>query len=398
MKKKNVLILTQTLSEGGAEKLAANLSLGLAESANVILVTYKRLENEYLYSGTRIDLDAVGTNPLSRILCMVKRIHKVRKIKRQYDVDFAVSYVPSADYVNIFSRHNKTEKIIIDVVSNMTLAFPGGLSRVFRKYVIKKADYVVTVSEGVRADLIENFGVNTEKSQTIYNSCDIRTIGKICEEDREYEEIKSSLPEKFIASMGSFRHPKGHWHLIKAFYFIKDVLPNISLVILGDGIYRNQYIELIEKLDLKERVFLPGFINPPHSVIAHADAFVFSSLFEGFGNALIEAMVCNVPIVSADCLYGPREVLAPDTPVKTTAKNIEKCAYGYLTPPFGNDSIDTSTTITKEEKIMGQAIVQLLNDKEQCRKYAIDCAIYCKKFDNGTITNQWVELINRIEK
>lgn len=284
---KNVLIISQALSGGGAEKLAANLSLGLKEKANVTIVTYWKSEKEYDYAGERINLDLVGNGIISKICCALKRIFIIKKIKKQKKIDCSISYVPPCDYANVLSRV-KNEKIIIDVVSNMSTVYKGGLSKWFRKYVLQHADFLVTVSEGVRKDLIDHFGVKESGSKTIYNSCDIEAVTDVVNCSKRENSV---IHKKYIVSMGSFRQPKGHWHLIKAFATIKNDIEDIDLVILGDGGYRQKYYELIERLDLSNRVHLPGFINPPFGVISKAEVFVFSSVFEGFGNAVNESFI-----------------------------------------------------------------------------------------------------------
>ena len=169
MKKKNIMIITQSLSGGGAEKLAANLSLGLHKKMNVYIVTYWTCDKEYEHAGKRINLNLLGKNKIDKIFTAYKRIKIVRGLKKKYKIDCSISYIPPCDYVNVFSR-TKNEKTIIDVVSNMSTVYPKGFKKKFRQMVLNKADYLVTVSEGVRHDLIDNFNVDEDRIETIYNS------------------------------------------------------------------------------------------------------------------------------------------------------------------------------------------------------------------------------------
>ena len=386
MEKKKVMILTQSLSGGGAEKIAANLSIGLNESMDVYVVTYWETQKEYTYAGERINLNLLGKSLLGKIVCAIKRILIIKRIKKKLNINYTISVVPPCDYVNIFS-HTKNEKTVIDVVSNMNVAFPKGISRLFRKFVMRKADYVVTVSEGVRQDLIENFGIKEQKSKTVYNAVDIDAI------EAAATQKTNTIEGKYICSMGSFRYPKGHWHLIKAFYTIMNDFPDRKLVILGDGLYREKYQKLIDKLGMRNRVIMPGFLNPPHGVIAGSELFVFSSVFEGFGNAVIEAMACGVPVVRTDCKYGPREILAPDTKLTSICQDIEESKYGILVPPFNMDDIDITETIIPEEYCLGRAIRMVLTDAGLAKKYATSGREYCRKFDNSSITDDWRSIL-----
>lgn len=391
----NIMIISQSLTGGGAEKLAANLSLELSKSANITLVTFKKDENEYRFAGNRININRTGGKGgiLTHVINAIGRIYDVKKIKKQINSNCTISFLPQTDYVNVLS-HVKGEKHIIDVVSNMSFVYLKGIKRWFRKFIINKADFVVTVSEGVRDDLIRNFCVTDKKSKTIYNSCDIEAIKDDCMEGDAYKRVANQLPEKYICSMGSFRLAKGHWHLIKAFSVIESSIPDFKLVILGDGQYREKYKTLIEQLGLADRVVLPGFVNPPFSIIAKSKLFVFSSVFEGFGHSIIEAISCGVPVLSADCDYGAREIIAPNTDFKIKASSFEKCEYGYLLPPFNMDDIDCSTQILELEKLMGNAILDVLNSDNSS---IIEAGLnYVKKFDNISYGKQWKDLIEDI--
>ena len=233
-----------------------------------------------------------------------------------------------------------------------------------------------------------------QNSKTIYNSCDIDSIITDCKKEKEFKRLESVLPEKYICSMGSFRLAKGHWHLIKAFSTIADKIPNYKLVILGDGQYRDKYEKLIEKLGLSNRVVLPGFANPPYSIISHSDLFIFSSVFEGFGHSIIEAMACGVPVLSTDCDYGAREILAPKTDFKIKAKEVETCEYGFLMPPFNMDDIDCNTNILELARIMGDAIMHILSLDNN---FLISKGLkYVRKFDNEAYGKYWKETIEEI--
>jgi len=104
-------------------------------------------------------------------------------------------------------------------------------------------------------------------------------------------------------------------------------------------------------------VHLLGKKENPFKYIKHANLFVLASEGEGFPNVLVEAMICSTPVISTDCISGPREILAPNTDINFQLKsNIELADNGILYPVDNEESLK-------------EAIEIMLNDKEKQKKY-----------------------------
>lgn len=390
---KNVMLITQSLKGGGAEKVVANLSIALSKYCNVIIVSYRKDEDEFIHAGTRIDLNIPGGigSPFKKIRNAIKRIEKIRKLKIEYDIDYSISFVPQTDYANVFTNTKKCHNII-EISSNSLAAFETKINRVLRMKILNKADLIVTVSEGSRLQVIKEFKLEPEKVKTIYNPIDIARIKELAAQTIISNKL---LPSKYIIAIGSFRKPKGHWHLIKSFATIMDSIPEHSLVILGEGEYREKYEALVRSLNIpRDRIYMPGYISNPYAVISKADLLVFSSIYEGFGNVIVEAMSCGVPVISSDCDFGPREILEPESPVTKKAEYIEYGTYGCLVKPFSMEDISMSTTISDAESILAEGIRTLLNDPVKMREYRIQGLRRCKEFDLDSSLSNWIKLMN----
>ncbi len=111
-----------------------------------------------------------------------------------------------------------------------------------------------------------------------------------------------------IMTVGRLKRVKNHALLIRAFAKVSEIQP-ARLMIVGDGELRDELEALIAELGLGGKVVLPGFVNDPTPLYRSADLFVLSSNYEGFGNVIVEAMACGVPVVSTDCPAGPSEIL-----------------------------------------------------------------------------------------
>ncbi|MEJ2427176.1 MAG: glycosyltransferase, partial [Candidatus Thiodiazotropha sp.] len=97
--------------------------------------------------------------------------------------------------------------------------------------------------------------------------------------------------------------------LIRAFARLAERSDH-RLVILGEGRARARLEEEVRRLNLTHRVLLPGFVGNPYPYMKAASLFVLSSLWEGLGAVIVEALAAGTPVVATDCPSGPRELLA----------------------------------------------------------------------------------------
>ncbi|MFW5891497.1 MAG: glycosyltransferase, partial [bacterium] len=339
------------LAGGGAERVASNLSIHLDEEKyNKYVVVYYDEEVEYNYNGELLNLNTGKTNNFFvKLFNFFKKIYKLKKIKQKYNIDVTISLLPNPNLVNILSRHN--DKVIVSVrnfISKSLTGIYGNIYKVLIKIIYNKADLIVPVSKAIKKDLIKNYNLNRDKIKVIYNPYDIDEIEKkaIMQTEDEYKEV---FKNPVIITMGRLTEQKGHWYLIRALKKIKESIKDIQLVILGEGPLRSKLETLVCNLNLEQSVHFLGFQNNPFKYINKSSVFVLPSLFEGFPNALSEAMACSVPVISTDCDSGPREILMDNTDYKQNKK--EYGEYGILVPVFDGQKYDYQELLTLEEEI-----------------------------------------------
>ena len=112
-----------------------------------------------------------------------------------------------------------------------------------------------------------------------------------------------------LVAIGRLHPQKGFDLLLKAFARLKTKYPDWQIVILGEGPMRADLEALRAELQLTDRVHLPGLVTNVTEYLYQADLFVMPSRFEGFPMALCEAMACGLPVLAADCLSGPRDII-----------------------------------------------------------------------------------------
>ena len=210
-------------------------------------------------------------------------------------------------------------------------------------------------------------------------------------EDKKINEIIENNQGYIVMNIGRLTYQKGQDKLIRAFKKVVKEVKNAKLLIFGKGELKEELQELIKSLELENNVILAGFYDNPYKFLKKANIFAFSSMFEGLGNILLEAMACRVPIISTGCPYGPREIIAPNSDLESHAENIEEAEYGILVPVLHNDK--NKDKLTKQEEIIANAIIKLLKDNKKRKEYAEKSAERIKFFTMEKNKKEWEDLI-----
>jgi len=184
--------------------------------------------------------------------------------------------------------------------------------RVLLKRAYQAADRVVAVSEGVRKAAVDYYALPTGKSLTLYNIFDIKRIDALAAQALPATETRREGEWFEVVAAGRLHPQKGFLYLLEAIAELVHhrLRRQIQLRILGTGPLESTLKNWIHKLKLAGHVTLAGFVDNPLPYYKQADLFCLSSLYEGMPNALVEAMLCQVPVVATDCASGPGEILA----------------------------------------------------------------------------------------
>jgi glycosyltransferase involved in cell wall biosynthesis len=169
---------------------------------------------------------------------------------------------------------------------------------------VKKADRILTVSEASKRDILHFFDVAPEKVTVIYNAIDERFLGPPDEERMELVRQRYQLDHPFVLYVGNIKPHKNLERLMDAFAHVRaDGLDDLRLVIIGDELSKYPPLrQAVHRHRLEKYVRFFGF--QPYDTLAAfyrlARAFVFPSLYEGFGLPPLEAMACGTPVITSD--------------------------------------------------------------------------------------------------
>ncbi len=166
------------------------------------------------------------------------------------------------------------------------------------------ATNIIAISTGVRASLEERFAAHESKPNELRLIANPIPIDEI---QRLAEESDPAIPtEPYIVHVARLTHQKNQQLLIRAYH--KAAIEE-KLVIVGDGQDRPMLDKLVSELGMEQKVIFAGQKDNPFPWMKHAKAFVLSSIYEGFGLVLAEAMACGTQVVAVDCPGGVRDVL-----------------------------------------------------------------------------------------
>ncbi|MCF2828339.1 MULTISPECIES: glycosyltransferase [unclassified Pseudoalteromonas] len=177
------------------------------------------------------------------------------------------------------------------------------------KLFYPQADKVLCVSDDVRITVANLSSALQKKAHTIYNPVVSENLLTLAQEHVEHPFFDSN--NIVLVAAGRLNVQKDYGTMLQAFALLTQQHPDkpFKLLILGNGELEEQLKTHIEALGIADKVDLYGFTDNPYKFIRKADLFVMSSLWEGLPNAMVESLAIGKPVVSCDCVAGPREIL-----------------------------------------------------------------------------------------
>jgi glycosyltransferase involved in cell wall biosynthesis len=167
------------------------------------------------------------------------------------------------------------------------------------------ADRIVTLTDGARRDLVKNFAVPDSLVAVMLTNAVVPPpmVSRIAQWDGD-----AGREDDLIVSIGRLSPEKDQRTLIRAVSLLPAAQP-WRLAIVGDGPERPALQALARELGVADRIVFTGEVSEPFGFMMRARLAVCASVYEGLGNAIIEALACGTPVVSTDCPYGPSEIL-----------------------------------------------------------------------------------------
>lgn len=367
MDTKKIMFVLPRMNSGGVERFVSILANNLANrhySVTVVVLvandTFYNLNDKVEFISANIPLDR--SSILKRKISLAKgfatSVSFVRKIVAQVKPSIVIPFLTHCELVCYLATlgNNNIKRLSSERSDPRQRSF---FIRKFKEFVYRTSSLLICQSRNI-SDYFEH--IPKEKKCVIPNPFDRALLP---EPVREAEPLK-------IVSIGRLTSVKNFPLLIKAFSQIADEFKDITLTIYGEGPKRSELESIIDDLKLNGRVFLPGSVADVHNRIKDSALFVLPSDYEGFPNALLEAIALKIPVISTDFASG-------------VAREIVTEKFGIIVP-------------CKNEHAMAGAMRRLLYDDELRNQIRTCSREELNKYDVDNVVGIWDSLLTNIVK
>lgn len=394
-----ILFLISTLANGGAERAISNITTHLPGGVEADILVNSVSDHDFPTNANIINL---GMKPDSKkgivyqFVAATKRVRMLRRLKKRNHYDACISFMDSANFCNIISGRKFCKTIVsirVSISADRSFSYKCIVSPLVR-LLYNRADWVTACSEEIKRDLIENFGIDSQKVITITNGYDVQLIQHLMEEKNDLLNRNEGEQNFYYITVGRLNGQKAQWHLIRAFTKVEKNCADARLLIMGKGQEEEYLKKIIKENHLEGKVFLLPYQNNPFALLKDCDVFVMPSLFEGYCNALCEALICRLPCIATDFPSSAREILAPDTECTKHIEDGMECAeYGILTPVCSGIRYHGNEPLEKQEEILADAMIKMYQDKNLLQHYREQALKRGIELDINEKVKEWIELV-----
>jgi glycosyltransferase involved in cell wall biosynthesis len=361
---RRLAIVIHSLAGGGAERTASLMANHWAEAGDqVTLVTLDSAKNDRYVLAPAVRRESLGLmgnskNFLAAAWNNLRRVRALRRAIVRAASEHVISLTDNMNVLTLLACARLSLRPIVAVRADPRHHQIGRAWSRLRRRLYPKSRAIVVQTAGVR-DVVRKFA----------GSAPIHVIpNAVKKPDRPRAEPSGKVKSGGrIVAAGRLAPEKGMDLLIEAFATIAARHPDWSLRILGEGAGRADLEDRVFRRGLSDRIELPGWTPEPSAEMFAADLFVLPSRYEGFPNALLEAMACGLPAISFDCQSGPSEIIRHEVD-------------GLLVP-------------AEDVTALGQAMDRLMGDVDQRRRLAQRAVEVASRFSEDLFFRRWEALL-----
>ena len=358
----NIDFYISSLGMGGAERVLVTLAKEMSMRGNTVSVTNLDKLPQYFEvpeSAAYFKYSNKGKGKLRETFSDFTAVR--RQLKKRKDTDLCVCFLNRCNLLVPLAALGLGRRIAVCDRNNPLMEHSRMVFRL-SCMIYRLADAVFVQTEEIRRMYPEYL---QKKMYVIENPVD--AAGLEAQLTRSDYEKKNTM-----ISVGRLVPQKDHETMFRAFAKVSDAFPEWKLELWGAGELQNSFEQLIHELGMEDRIFLKGRTGRIYEQLKQSSIFVLSSHFEGFPNALCEAMHAGLPCIASNCVSGPAEL-------------IDDGISGYLVPVG-----DVDTMAERMKSLMADASL-----REQMGKNASEAV---KRLDSDVITEKWIKAFREVTK
>jgi len=291
---------------GGSGVVATELGIGLAKKNHEVhFITYRRparlsafQENVYFHEVSSMEYPLFEYAPYETALASkLVDVVKYEKLELLH-VHYAIPHAAVAFMAKQILASQGIQIPVVTTLHGTDITLVGDDASFFPvvEFSINNSDAVTAVSDYLRKETFKKFRI-TNEIYTIYNFIDFDRFRKV--EKSHFRKAIAPDDEKIIVHISNFRKVKRVEDVVRVFAKVREALPS-KLLMIGDGPERINLEKLCRQLHLCEHVRFLGKQDAVEELLSVADLFLLPSATESFGLAALEAMACEVPVISSN--------------------------------------------------------------------------------------------------
>ncbi len=320
---------------GGSGVVATELGLGLAKKGHEIhFIAYQQPARlDAFHSGVYFHEVRIETSyplfefPPYETVLTSKMVDVVKHEK--LDLLHVHYAIPHASVAYLAKQILKEQGIHIPVITTLhgtdiTLVGKDSTFTPVVTFSINQSDGITAVSENLKEETYQHFEIKKD-IEVIHNFIDFSRFNKLDKE--HFKKAIAPNGEKILIHVSNFRRVKRVQDAVMVYKHLHPQIPS-KLLLVGDGPERTRIEELCRQLGICEGIRFLGKQDPVEELLAIADLFLMPSESESFGLAALEAMACQVPVISSNAggipeinLHGKTGFLSNVGDVEDMAKN-----------------------------------------------------------------------------
>lgn len=226
-----------------------------------------------------------------------RMIGRVINLVKALQIDIVHAHEVKSDVITYLAARLHTVPIVTTLHGWIGNGFKQRLLVALDKHIVRGFDRVIAVSRQIEKELLAA-GVSLDKLRMLHNGIVVERYYRTGRRGALAEVAGCPVANPVIASIGRLSPEKGHADLIAAMGIIHRKGHRVTLMLIGDGPERPKLIQQIKSLGLEDSVHLPGYINEPHRLLEEVDLMVLPSHTEGLPNAVLEALLMEVPVLA----------------------------------------------------------------------------------------------------